>query len=99
MVRGQFPGLREGQNAPAWHRFNDPASDQVQEVFAVTEAPWTSLFPLILRQGTVSNMTAGTPSATILLPATLRFRFVLLDRFVNMGKGVGIRVFAALSTH
>src|SRR5215472_1364718 len=32
MVRGQFPGLRGRQDAPARHGFHHPAPDQVQEV-------------------------------------------------------------------
>src|SRR3712207_6851456 len=36
MVRGQFRGLRGGQEAPPRGRFHDPASDQVQEVFALS---------------------------------------------------------------
>ena len=36
MVRGQFPGLRAGQDAPAGDGFDHSAPDQVQEVFALT---------------------------------------------------------------
>ena len=36
MVRGQFPGLRAGQDAAAGDGFNHPAPDQVQEVYAVS---------------------------------------------------------------
>ena len=36
MVRGQFRGLRGGQEAAAGDRFDDPAPDQVQEVLKVT---------------------------------------------------------------
>ena len=36
MVRRQLPGLREGQDAAAGDRHGHPASDQVQEIFAVT---------------------------------------------------------------
>ncbi len=35
MVRGQFPGLREGQDAAAGHRHRHPAPDQVQEILKV----------------------------------------------------------------
>src|SRR5882672_3770371 len=35
MVRGQLPGLRDRQDAPAGYGFGDPASDQVQEIQSV----------------------------------------------------------------
>ena len=35
MVRGQLPGLRGRQDAPAGHGFDDPDADQVQEVLAL----------------------------------------------------------------
>ena len=36
VVRGQLPGLREGQNAAAGHRHRHPAPDQVQEIQPLT---------------------------------------------------------------
>ena len=35
VVRGQFPGLREGQNAAAGHGYRHPAPDQIQEILQV----------------------------------------------------------------
>src|SRR3984893_65093 len=35
MVRGKFSGLRNRQNAPAGHRLNHPAPDQIQEIRAL----------------------------------------------------------------
>ena len=42
MVRGQFPGLREGQDAAAGHRLDHPAPDQIQEIFTVI-VRWSAL--------------------------------------------------------
>ena len=44
MVRGQLPGLRGRQEAPAGHDCHHPAPDQVQEVFALITAGWLALF-------------------------------------------------------
>jgi hypothetical protein len=37
MVRGQLPGLREGQDAAAGNGFDHPAADQVREIHALTD--------------------------------------------------------------
>src|SRR5262245_58015793 len=42
MVRGQFPGLRKGQDASARNRLRHPPPYQVQEVHAVMPADWSA---------------------------------------------------------
>src|SRR5689334_7805666 len=42
MVRGQLPGLREGQDAPVRHRQHHPAPAEVQEVLALDQLCYSS---------------------------------------------------------